>query len=72
VLPARRADCDFNVLAEVSQKLHQALDRKRPGAIPHQRGDVRLLDAEDLARLGLGQTARLDELVYLQGQACLN
>ena len=66
MLLARRADSDFHVLAEVRQKLHQALDRKHPRAIPHQRGDVRLLDAEDLAGLGLGQTARLDELVDLQ------
>lgn len=60
ILPllARRAD----VLAEVRQKVHQALDRKPPGAISHQHGDVRLLDPEDLAGLGLGRPRALMSL----------
>jgi hypothetical protein len=68
---ARRLHRDLNVLAERGQKLDQPPDREIPGAVAHQCRDVRLLDAEELARLRLGQPARLDDLVDLQREPCL-
>lgn len=68
---AGRADGNLDVLAQIGQELHQTLDREHPRAVAHQRGDVRLLDAEDRAGLRLGEAARPDERVDLQRQARL-
>src|SRR2546425_3867420 len=43
VFLARGAHRDLDVLAKVGQKLHEALDRKHPRPVAHQRGDVRLV-----------------------------
>jgi hypothetical protein len=68
---AYRAHGDLDVLAQLGQELHEALGRKDPRPVAHQGRDVRLLDAEDLAGLGLGQPTILDQLVDLQREARL-
>jgi len=62
---------DFDILAEGGQKIHQTLDGKDSGLAAHQAGDVRLRDAEQYSRLGLGEIAFFDETVDLQSQARL-
>ena len=57
-------------MAEGGKKIHQALDGETAGGVAHQRGDVRLLDAEDFAGLGLRQVALLDEAVNLERELC--
>src|SRR5712691_3971268 len=54
ILFAGRAHADPDVLAESGQELHQSLDGEDAGTVPHQRGNVRLLDAEDFPGLRLG------------------
>src|SRR3989475_1644008 len=71
MLLARRAHGDLHVLPEMSQELHQALDRKHPRPVAHQRRDVRLLDAKDCSSPGLGEAAVFDDPVYLQREARL-
>src|SRR5580704_8372056 len=68
---ARRLHRDLDILSERGQEFHQPSNREIPGAIAHQCGDVRLLDAEDFARLRLSQVTRLHNLVDLQCQAGL-
>src|SRR5580704_3988847 len=63
---ARRLHRDLDVLTERSQKLDQPPDGEISSAVAHQRRDMRLLDAEELARLGLGKAACLDDFVDLQ------
>lgn len=58
----------FDVLAERGEKIHEALDRKGPGLAPHERGDVRLLDAEDFTRLSLCKPALFNQAVDAQCQ----
>ena len=48
---ASRFDVDFNVLSQSGEEFHQPPDRKIPGTVAHQRGDMRLLDSEDFPRL---------------------
>jgi hypothetical protein len=57
---------DLDVLAEGGEEVHEALDGKGAGAVAHQGGNVRLLDAEDLAGIGLLEAALFDEAVNLQ------
>jgi len=71
MLLARRAHGDLHVLPEMGQELHQALDRKHPRPVAHQRRDVRLLDAKDCPSPGLGEAAVFDDPVYLQREARL-
>src|SRR5437773_12328872 len=71
MLLARRAHGDLHVLPETGQELHQALDRKHPLQVAHQRRDVRLLDAKDCPSPGLGAASVSDDPVYLQLQASL-
>jgi hypothetical protein len=59
---------DLDVLAEGGEKVHEALDGKGAGAVAHQGGDVRLLDAEDLASFGLLEAATFDEAVNLESK----
>jgi len=40
---------DLDVLAEGGEKVHETFDGKGTGAVAHQDGNMRLLDAEDLA-----------------------
>ena len=61
----------FHVLAECGGKIHEALDGKSPGLPSHERRDMRLLDAEDFARLRLGEAAPLDQPVDAQRKARL-
>jgi len=61
----------LDILPERGEKIHEALDRKGPGLAPHQRGDMRLLDAEDLARLRLCEAALLDQPVDAQRKVSL-
>jgi hypothetical protein len=48
---------DLHVLSQSGEELDQTRDREIAGAVAHQRGDVRLLDAEDCAGLRLGKQA---------------
>ena len=57
VMLARGPYCDFDILAEGGQKIHQTLDGKDSGLAAHQPGDVRLRDAEQYPRPGLGEIA---------------
>lgn len=59
-------DGDFDVLAEGGEKVHEALDGKGAGAVAHQGGNMRLLDAEDLASFGLLEAAFFDEAINLE------
>jgi hypothetical protein len=68
---SRRLDRDLHVLSERGQEFHQPSDREIAGAVAHQQGDVRLLDAEDGAGLRLRQPARFDDFIDLQRQPCL-
>ena len=65
---ARGRHGDLDVLAEGGEEVHQAFDGKGAGAVAHQGGNVRLLDAEDLAGIGLLEAAFLDEAVDLEGK----
>src|SRR5262249_26752131 len=67
----RRLHCDLHVLPERSQELDQPPDGEIASTVAHQRRHVRLLDAESLAGLHLGQAARLDDPVDLQRQTSL-
>src|ERR1035437_10090561 len=71
VFLARGPDRDFNVLAEGGQEGHQALDGEIAGTVAHEQGYLRLGDADDVPGLRLGELARLDNVVYLQGQSRL-
>ena len=66
MLLARWFDSDLDILPQGCEKVHEALDRERAGAVAHQCGNVGLLDAEELSRFGLGQPALLDQAVDLQ------
>jgi len=66
MLLARWFDSDLDILPQGCEKLHEALDRERAGAVAHQCGDVGLLNAEKLPRFGLGQPALLDQAKDLQ------
>ena len=57
---------DLDVLAEGGEKIHETLDGKGTGAVAHQDGNMRLLDAEDLASFGLLEAAFLDEAINLE------
>jgi len=59
---------DLHVLAERGEEVHEAFDGKGGGAVAHQCGNVRLLDAENLSRVRLLEAASLDEAVDLQGE----
>jgi hypothetical protein len=59
MLLASRAYRNLDVLAERGEELHELLDRNTPRSVPHQRRDVRLLDAEDFTGLHLGEAASL-------------
>ncbi len=59
-------DGDLDVLPEGGEKVHEALDGKRAGAVAHQGRYVRLLDAENLAGFDLLEAAFLDEAVNLE------
>lgn len=48
------ADGDLDVLAEGGEELHEAADAEVAGAVAHEQGDLRLLDAEDFGDFGLG------------------
>jgi len=63
---ASGSDSDFDILPKGCEKFHEALDRERAGAVAHQCGDVGLLDAEEITRFGLGQTALLNQAVNSQ------
>lgn len=65
---ARGLDGDLDVLAQGGEKVHEALDGKGASPVAHQGGDVRLLDAEDLAGFGLLEAAAFNETINLQGQ----
>lgn len=67
-----RLDSDLHVLSERRQEFHQPPNREIAGAVAHQRGHVRLLDAQNLAGMRLGEAARLDDLVDLQRQLALS
>jgi hypothetical protein len=56
----------FDVLPEGSEKIHEALHRKGAGLASHERRHMRLLDAEDFARLRLREAALLDQAVDAQ------
>src|SRR5262249_16207931 len=62
---------DFHVLPESREKLGQTSDRKIAGTVAHERGDMGVLDAQDLAGLGLCQATCCDQFVDLQSQAGL-
>src|SRR5713101_9655742 len=68
---ARRLDGDLHVLPKRGEKFDEAADGKITGAVAHQRGYMRLLDAENLSSLRLGEAALTDDLVDLQCQASL-
>src|SRR5262249_44702143 len=57
--------------AERDKKIDQPFHRKVSGTVPYEQRHMWLLDPEDLARLRLRQTARLDDAVDLQRQASL-
>jgi hypothetical protein len=57
---------DFHVLPERGEEVHEAFDGKSPGAVAHQCGDMRLLDAENLSGFCLLEAAPLDEAVDLK------
>src|SRR5262245_57964460 len=57
---------DLHILAERGEKFHQPSDREVARTVAHERGDMRLLDAEQFARLCLCQPACLDDLVDLK------
>ena len=59
---------DLHVLAEGGEKIHETLNGKRAGTIAHQGGNVRLLDAENLAGFSLLEAAFFDEAVDLQSK----
>ena len=71
MLLARRAHGDLDVLPEMGQELHQALNRKHARPVAHQSRDVRLLDAKDFPSPALGEAAVFDDPVYLQREARL-
>jgi len=62
-------DGDLNVLAKGHEKVHQAFNGERPRLAAHEARDVRLLDTQNFARLGLGEPALFDEAINLQGEA---
>jgi len=53
-------------LPKGGEEIHKALDGETARGIAHQRGDMRLLDAQDFAGLGLRQIAPLDKAANLQ------
>jgi len=59
---------DLDVLAEGGEKVHETLNGKGTGAIAHQGGNVRLIDAENLAGFSLLEAAFFDEAVDLQSK----
>src|SRR5688572_3140373 len=67
---ARRPLCDpdLDVLSEIDEESHQALDREPVEAIPHEIRDVRLHDPEQVRSLGLCELAPLQGAVHLQGE----
>jgi len=62
---------DLDVLGEGGEKVHETLDGKGTGAVAHQGGNVRLLDAEDLASFGLLEAAFSKEAINLERKLCL-
>src|SRR6266568_108492 len=66
VFLASGLDGDVHVLAESGEKVQEALDGKGARPIAHQGRDVRLLDAENFASIGLLEAAFFDEAVNLQ------
>jgi hypothetical protein len=56
---------DFDVLPQRGEEFQETLNGERSGAVAHQRRDMRLLDAENLARFGLRDATLLDEAVDL-------
>jgi len=62
----RRPHGDLDILAEGGEELHEPLEGERARTTAHERRDMRLLDAEDVARPRLRQPALLDETVDLQ------
>ena len=57
---------DAHVLAEGGEKVHKTFDGKGAGAVAHQDGNMRLLDAEDLASFCLLEATFFDEAINLQ------
>src|SRR2546425_1137304 len=57
---------DLHVLAESGEKVHEALGGKGAGPIAHQGRDMRLLNAENLAGIGLLEAPFFDEAVNLK------
>ena len=57
---------NLNILPQGGKKIHKALDGETTRAVSHQQRDVRLLDAEDFASLGLRQIAPHDEALNLE------
>lgn len=57
------ADFDDYVVFESGGEVHEALDGEAFEFVAPQRGDLRLVDAEDLCGLGLGEFALVEDLV---------
>ena len=68
MLLPRGPDDNLHILSERGEEVHEALDGKGSGAVAHQCGNVRLLDAENLSRFRLLEAALLDEAVDLQSE----
>src|SRR3981189_3992576 len=57
---------DLDVLAEGGEKVHETFDGKGTGAVAHQDGNMRLLDAEDLASFCLLEATLSNEAINLE------
>ena len=55
------ADGDFEVLAEGGEKFQEAAYAEVARAVAHEQGHLRLLHAENLGELDLGQAAGLED-----------
>jgi len=71
MLLAGRPHRDFDILPKGGQEVHQALDGEVAGSPAHQTGNVRLLDAQNRASLGLCESTVFDKPVDLQREAGL-
>jgi len=71
MLLARRPYDDVHVLSKRGEEVHEALDGKGPRPVTHQRGDMRLPDAENLSRFRLLQATPFDQLINSQRELSL-
>jgi len=59
MLHAGGPDGNLKILTESRKELHQVPDREVTRTVPHQRGDLRLLRAEDFGDRDLCHTAQV-------------